>query len=67
MTEFWKVVLDFSQCQKSINIGSCVFWTLAMQLRNHDLFYLGSLTEFAMMSEERPELSRKWRIFGKLF
>ena len=67
MTEFWKVVLDFSQCQKYIDKGYWLSWTLVTQLRNYNLFYFGSFTEFDMMSEERPGLSRKSQISGKLF
>ena len=57
-----KVVLDFSQCQKYIDKGSWVSSTLVTQLRNYNLFYFESSTEFDLMSEERPELSGKWRI-----
>ena len=33
-----------------------------MWLRNYKLFYLGSFTHVVVMSDERPELSTKWRI-----
>ena len=38
-----------------------------MWLRIYKVFYFGSFTEFDMMSEKCPQLSRKWRISGKLF
>ena len=31
------------------------------------VYYFGSFTKFDMISEEIPELSRKWQIYGKLF
>ena len=37
-----------------------------MWLRIYKVFYFGSFTEFDMMSEKCPQLSRKWRISGKL-
>ena len=43
------------------------FLALLTWLRNSNLFYFGSFTEIDVMSEERPELSRKWRISRKLF
>ena len=66
MTDFWKTVLDSSQCQKRIDEGSGVSFALVTWLRIYNLFYFGSFTEFDVMSEDRPKLSRKWRFSGKM-
>ena len=59
MTDFWKIILGFSQCWKSIDKGSSV---------SYNLFYFRrSFTEFNVMSEEHLELSIKWWIYGKSF
>ena len=66
MTDFWKIELEFSHCQKGIDKGSWVSLALVTRLRNYKLLYFGSFTVFDVMSE-RPELSTKWRISGDLF
>ena len=66
MTDFWKTVLDSSQCQKRIDEGSWVSLALATWLRIYNIFYFGSFTEFDVISEDRPKLSRKWRFSGKI-
>ena len=66
MMDFWKTVLDSSQCQKRIDEGSWVSFALVTWLRIYNLFYFGSFTEFDVMSEDRPKLSRKWRFSGKI-
>ena len=50
-----------------IHKGSQISLVLVMRLRNYKLLYFGSFTEFDVMSEERPELSRKWRNSEKTF
>ena len=40
---------------------------LVTWLISYNFVYFGSFTEFGVMSEERPELSRKYQISGKLF
>ena len=67
MTDFWRVVLEFSQYQKCTGKVSWVSCTLVTQLRNYKLLYFGIFTEIDVMSEERPKLSRKRRTSGKTF
>ena len=67
MTDFWKIVLGSRQCQECVDGGSWVSLALLTWLRNYKVSYFGNLTEFGVMSEECPELSKKWRIFGELF
>ena len=67
MTYFCKNLLNFSQCQKCIDKASRVSWTLVTWLGNYKLFYFESFTQIGVMSDERFELSIKWRTFGKLF
>ena len=66
MADIWKVSLGFSQCQKWIDKGSWISWTLVTRLRHYKLLF-GSFTEFDVISEKRLELSRKWRTPGKPF
>ena len=66
MTDLLKIVLVSRQCWRCVDAGSWVSLALFTWLRNYKTFYFGSFTEFDEMSEERPELSRKWRICGKL-
>ena len=56
ITNFLKILLDFSQCQKCIHEGSWVSWTLVAYIRNYKIFYFGSFTHFGVMSHERPKL-----------
>ena len=67
MTDFWKVVLKFSQCQKYIDQVYWVYLALVSRFRNYKLLYFLCFTEIDAMSEEHPELTRKWRIYGKSF
>ena len=63
----WKSVLGSRQWQKCVDGGSWVSFALLTWLRNYKVSYFESFTEFGAMSEKCPELSRKWRISGKLF
>ena len=67
MMDNWKTVLGSRRCQNCIDGGSWVSLALPTWLRNYKVFYFGSFTEFDVMLEECPELSRKWRTFGKTF
>ena len=58
---------------KALNNSSCVdefslvLLALLTWLRNYKRFYFESFTEFDVMPEERHELLRIWRVFGKFF
>ena len=67
MADLWEIVLRFIQCLKCIDKISWVFFALVTWFRNYNIIYFWSFTEIDLMSEERPELSRKWRISGKSF
>ena len=67
MTDYWGIILDSSQSWNCVEEVSWVSLLLPTWLRNYNLSYSGSFSEFDVMSEERPKLSRKWRISGKLF
>ena len=67
MMDFWKIVLDSSECQKYTQKSFRVSLALVARLRNYNFFYFGSFTEFDVMSKELLQLSRKWRISGKWF
>ena len=66
MKNFWKTLLDSSQCQNCIDKASWVSWRLVTWLRNYKLFYFRSFFQFGVMSDKRTELSAKWRTSGKL-
>ena len=59
MTDFWENVSGSRQCQKCVDGGSWVSLALLTWLRNYKVFYFGSFTEFDVMSEKCPQLSRK--------
>ena len=67
ITGFWKIVLGSRQCQKCVHWAPWVFLALLTLLGNHINCYFRNLTEFDVISEEDPKLSRKSQIYGKLF
>ena len=67
MADFLKKLLDSIQYWKCIDKYSWVSWTLVTWLINYKLLYFQSFTEFDVMWEEYPKLSRKWQISGKFF
>ena len=67
MADFWKKLLDSIQYWKCIDKYSWVSWTLVTWLINYKLLYFQSFTEFDVIWEEYPKLSRKWQISGKFF
>ena len=64
---FWKILLGFWQCWKWVDRIFWVSLTMLTWLRNYGVFYFGNFTEFDVMSEECPKLSRKWRISWNMF
>ena len=66
MTDMWKTVLGSTQCQKCVDGGSWISLALLTRLRNYKFYYFGSFTEFDVMSEECPQLSRKLTNFWKI-
>ena len=52
MTDFWKNLLNSIQCQKFIDKGSWVSWTLVKWLRNYKRFYFENFTQIGVMSDE---------------
>ena len=67
MADFLKKLLDSIQYWKCIDKYSWVSSTLVTWLINYKLLYFQSFTEFDVMWEEYPKLSRKWQISGKFF
>ena len=56
----WRI--SWNMFQGLVNAKGLVTW-----LRNYKLLYFQSFIEIAVMSDERPKLSRKWGDFLKPF
>ena len=67
MTDISKIAFDSRQCSDSVDIASWVSLALLMWLGIFKVFYFASFTLLDMISEECPELSRKWQISGIFF
>ena len=66
LKDFSKILLSFCKCLKCINQGCWVSWTMVTWLRHYKLFCFKIFTQVGVMSDERHELSTKWRTSGKL-
>ena len=78
----WRFLSFFGTAHVTMKLLSILFWKFHWVWRHAGgrpqviikmkdirkiVFYFGSFTEFVLDSEECPKLSRKWRIYGKLF